>query len=129
MTSPSINPSAECDDCGYSLRPSDSGHGYCLYCRLPDLLDQQLFMVRQSVLGVTDDPAIIAAIDGHREPGYDLGLPVLRPGSTCVSDDRLTMAQVAVIDGRLHIGVAERGSTSESWPRKEWLAKEAEASA
>jgi hypothetical protein len=127
MTSPSINPSAECDDCGGSLRSSDSGHGICLYCRLPDLLDQQLFMVRQSVQRVTDDPAIIAAVDSHREPGYDLGLPVLRPGDTCVSDDRRTMAQVAFINETLHIGFAHRNSTSDTWPRKEWLQKEGTA--
>jgi hypothetical protein len=30
-----------CDECGFVLRSSDSGHGACLYCRLPDLLDQQ----------------------------------------------------------------------------------------
>jgi hypothetical protein len=126
MTSPSINPGAECDDCGGSLRSSDSGHGICLYCRLPDLLDQQLFMVRQSILGVTDDPVIVAAIDAHREPGYDLGLPVLRPGDQAVSDDRLTLAQLALLNtgGKgptLHIGIAHRDSTLDTWPRKTWM--------
>jgi hypothetical protein len=122
--SPSINPSAECDECGATLRDSDSGHGVCLYCRLPDLLDQQLFLVRESVLRLTDDPAIRHALDAHRAPDHEW-LPVLRPGDTCVSPDRLTFAQVAVdASGAIRVGIAERESTSDSWPRKEWLAKE-----
>lgn len=35
-----------CEDCGAPLRPSDSGHGACLYCRLPDILDQAQWVAR-----------------------------------------------------------------------------------
>lgn len=37
-----------CDDCGLPLRSADSGHGVCLYCRLPDLLDHQAHVALQA---------------------------------------------------------------------------------
>ncbi len=35
-----------CDDCGATMRYSDSGHSACLYCRLPDILDQAQWVAR-----------------------------------------------------------------------------------
>lgn len=45
-----------CGDCGDPLtHPTDSGHGACLYCRLPDILSQQAYLAFRAGWAARED--------------------------------------------------------------------------
>ena len=78
-----------CSECGWIMRSEDSGHDVCLYCRLPDLLDQARYVADEDYAG-----------------------------RVYVSEDRLTMVNIRrrLLEEAPYVTLAVRESEMDTWP-------------